>query len=237
MCSLHVSGCDSSPSVWQMRLLWSPRSDYKTTEDLSCCYATFQQCNYLTTWCPQCPQFCCPLCSITSLCSSAVTQQGIATSMCSEWPPPHQENKYNPRIILRARLMSQSCFPIWKTAGLFCWFFSWQQFVQWDLLQEENEYICSPCHSPREEAKSIKAAAEPADKPLLFPRLQHPSCPSHCSYNLSSHLKNLFLKALKHHQWKSTAEDITDKVLFRSTFYSKADFTEWTSEAAQCISF
>lgn len=106
-----------------MRHLWSPHSDYKTTEDLSCCYATFQQCNYLTTWCPRCPQFCCPLCSITSLCSSAVTQRGVAISMCNEWPPPHQENKYNPCIILRPRLMSQSCFPIWKTAGLFCCFF------------------------------------------------------------------------------------------------------------------
>lgn len=106
-----------------MRLVQSPHSDYKTTEDLSCCYATFQQCNYLTTWCPRCPQFCCPLCSITSPFSSAVTQRGVAISMCNEWPPPHQENKDNPCIVLRPRLMSQSCFPIWKTAGLFCWFF------------------------------------------------------------------------------------------------------------------
>lgn len=225
-----------------MRLVQSPHSDYKTTEDLSCCYATFQQCNYLTTWCPRCPQFCCPLCSITSLFSSAVTQRGVAISMCNEWPPPHQENKDNPCIVLRPRLMSQSCFPIWKTAGLFCcFFFSWQQFVQWDLLQEENEYICSPCHSPCEEVKSIKAASEPADKPLLFPRLQHPSCPSPCSYNLSSHLlylKNLSVKALKHHQWESTAEDSSDKVLlFRSAFHSKTDFTVRILEAAQCIPF
>lgn len=117
----------------------------------------------------------------------------------------------------------QACFVVF--------FFSWQQFVQWDLLQEENEYICSPCHSPCEEVKSIKAASELADKPLLFPRLQHPSCPSPCSYNLSSHLlylKNLSVKALKHHQWESTAEDNSDKVLlFRSTARQISQYGFW----------
>lgn len=41
----------------QSRLIYNAHSGYKNTEDLYCCYATFQHCNYLTTLCPQCPQF------------------------------------------------------------------------------------------------------------------------------------------------------------------------------------
>lgn len=95
--------------------------------------------------------------------------------------------------ILRTRFIPQSCFPTWKTAV----FFLRLVCPVTVLLEKENEYLyLQPLPFPlwgSEKHQSCIRTDSTEDKSSLFPLLQLPSCPSHCSCNLSSYLPYLSL--------------------------------------------
>lgn len=89
---------DSILSWWNSRPGWHimPTLTRKTQRILYCCYVTFQHCNCLTTWCPQCPQFALLPASWSSFCSFTHFQSAshcCPSPLCMGWVllPPEQK--------------------------------------------------------------------------------------------------------------------------------------------------
>lgn len=181
------------------------------TEDLYCCYATFQHRNYLTTLCPQCPLFCCLLAGApVSAASLTFSQHHISALPLCVWAgycclqsknKPHKPKKphtanpqipeppkpHHQRFILRTRLTPWSCFSVWKATEFFAWcfvFFS-DSFI---TGRKMNICICSTCHATCGVVKKDKSCIRTdsaADQAIPLSSPAASFLPPHSSCNLS----------------------------------------------------